>query len=172
MICWTSARLTYKSTLALSYCAIRLWRVMARMGFGLSVAPKFMNMIVQCVTRSLPDVDDLIVPKVQIPTVEDQLQRFGLPTKPAESLPSARVLGLQLISEEVVIQWHRTYPKNLDLPTPELLTKRVLFQWRGRLTSHYPVASWLRVHCSWLKRLACKEGMEWDNHLSQDLYNR
>ena len=40
---------------------------MTRMGFGLSVAPKLMNIIVRYVTRAMPDVDnyvdDVVVPE-------------------------------------------------------------------------------------------------------------
>ena len=43
---------------------------------------------------------------------------------------------------------------------PAELTKRGLFSLCGRLVGHYPVAGWLRMHCSYLKRLGC--GGAWD----------
>ena len=48
-----------------------------RMGFGLSVAPKQMDIVVKCVTRNMPDVDnnvdDLMVPKQQRKVLEETL---------------------------------------------------------------------------------------------------
>ena len=50
---------------------------MTRMGFGLSVAPKQMDIVVKCVTRNMPDVDnnvdDLMVPKQQRKVLEETL---------------------------------------------------------------------------------------------------
>ena len=43
----------------------------------------------------------------------------------------------------------------------EPLTRRVVFKWTGRLTSHYPVCSWLRPACAWLKRHS-SEDRHWD----------
>ena len=68
------------------------WRgktyVMSRMGFGLRIAPKFMDLIVKYPTRQFPGVDnyidDLLVPKPQSVAVKEQLQLYSLPTKPAE----------------------------------------------------------------------------------------
>ena len=153
-----------------------VWRdkvfVMTRMGFGLSIAPKVMDMIVKCVTNDLPEVDnyvdDLMVPRSQQQFVTERLALYGLPTKPAEPLSVARVLGLQLKElPDGSAAWSR---RELDQRLiPEVLTKRSLFQWCGKLTGHYPVASWLRVHCGWLKRIACLEGTGWDSPLSESL---
>ena len=138
--------------------------VMTRMGFGLSIAPKFMDMIVRWVTRKWPGVDnyvdDILAPAQIREAVAAELLRYGLPTKPAESLPSARVLGLQLSTSAAdVVNWARRDGVDLSFDRP--LTKRGVFKWTGRLTSHYPVYSWLRPACAWLKRLACA-GDHWD----------
>ena len=73
-------------------------------GFGLSIAPKFMNMIVRCVTRGLPSVDsyvdDLKTPSKDCPDVAFKLAEHGLPTKPADPFADSRVLGLQLSKDE------------------------------------------------------------------------
>ena len=58
-----------------------------------------------------------------------------------------------------VVNWARRDGADLSFDRP--LTKRGVFKWTGRLTSHYPVCSWLRPACAWLKRLACA-GDHWD----------
>ncbi|XP_065196502.1 uncharacterized protein LOC135827994 [Sycon ciliatum] len=146
-----------------------VWReklyVMTRMGFGLSVAPKVMDIIVRWVTREWQDVDsyvdDVLVPGAKEQAVTSALHRYGLPTKPAEPLTAARVLGLQLSKEsDVPVNWARRGGVNLGFEQP--LTKREVFKWTGRLTSHYPVCSWLRPACAWLKRQACSAD-GWDD---------
>ena len=131
--------------------------VMTRMGFGLAIAPKFMDIIVQWILRHRSNVDnyidDLLTPKSIAEDVASDLRRYGLDTKPAEPLPAARVLGLQLSSSPSGgMQWSRR--AGVDLSVPRLLTKRAVFRWCGRITGHYPVCSWLRPACSALKRLA------------------
>ena len=82
---------------------------MARMGFGLNIAPKVMDTIVKYVTREFPNVDnfvdDLFMPRSIMTSVKDTLARFGLPTKPAEELENARVLGLQLSGPPARLRW-------------------------------------------------------------------
>ena len=86
--------------------------VMTRMGFDLSVAPKVMDIIVKFVTRDMPEVDnyvdDVIVPKPLSSAVSARLAAYGLPTKPAEDVSSARVLGLQLFTgADNELHWRR-----------------------------------------------------------------
>ena len=40
------------------------------------------------------------------------------------------------------------------------LSRRELFSVCGKLVGHYPIAGWLRVACSYVKRVA--EGVRWD----------
>ena len=131
-----------------------VWRgklfVMTRMAFGMSVAPKMMDVIVKYVTQEHNDVDnyvdDLVVPKAKKEVVIQQLGDYGLPTKPCEPMQAATVLGLKLAESPDGVQWSR---RNIDeLGVPERLTKRKLFSWCGKLTSHYPVCAWLRPRCS------------------------
>ena len=74
--------------------------VITRMGFGLSIAPKMMDIIVKYATRDFQDVDnsvdDLMVPKIKPPAVAQKLSDFGLPTKDPEPASTSRDLGLQL----------------------------------------------------------------------------
>ena len=132
--------------------------VMGRMGFGLSVAPKAMDMIVKFVTCDVASVDkyvdDLYVPEEFIGQVQERLKDFGLPTKPAEVAASLRVLGLQLgTKDDSTVTWRRR--DVIDLQVPANATKRSVFSWCGRALSHYPICKWLRPACSLLKRLAC-----------------
>ena len=135
-----------------------LWRgklyAMTRMGFGLNVAPKIMDMVVKWVTRDLSGVDnyvdDLYVERAALPATTEQLRRYGLDTKPAVEMPQARVLGLQLSSEDGVLQWKRRQDSDLSVPTNP--TRRNIVSWCGKLVGHYPVCGWLRPACNWLKR--------------------
>ena len=151
-----------------------LWQgqcyVMTRMGFGLSVAPKFMDTIIRYITRNLAKVDnyvdDLMVPKVQSADVVKLLEKYGLPTKPAEKMSTARVLGLQLSEDDHDVKWSRRSGASVDIP--EILTRRSIFSWCGRVLSHYPVCSWLRPCCSWVKRIACETG-GWDSPVPDEI---
>ena len=123
------------------------------------------------VTREHNDVDnyvdDLVVPKAKKEVVIQQLGDYGLLTKPCEPMHAATVLGLKLAESPDGVQWSR---RNVDeLGVPERLTKRKLFSWCGKLTSHYPVCAWLRPRCSWLKRLSCRQDLGWDADLGDDV---
>ena len=47
----------------------------------------------------------------------------------------------------------------------ERMTKRQLFSLCGKLVGHYPVAGWLRIACSYLRRLTNE--CRWDDQISQ-----
>ena len=48
----------------------------------------------------------------------------------------------------------------------KVLSRRELFSVCGRLLRHYPIAGWLRVACSYIKRKAA--GVRWENKVSQE----
>ena len=96
-------------------------------------------------------VDDLHVPSAQVNHVVAQISHYGLETKPAEQLSTARALGLQLYREDDTFYWKR---RGVQLHVADNVTRREMFKWCGRLVGHYPVCSWLHVACSYLKRLA------------------
>lgn len=143
--------------------------VLTRLGFGLASAPKIMSKVLGKVLSLREDVragtdsyiDDIMVDTkvVSSATVRLHLERFGLVAKDPVPLKDARVLGLRVYSQNKggELEWKR------DNSLPEVgspLTKREVFSVCGQLVSHYPVAGWLRVWCSYIKRLA--SGGEWD----------
>ena len=143
--------------------------VLTRLGFGLASAPKIMSKVLGKVLSLREDVragtdsyiDDIMVDTkvVSSATVRSHLEKFGLVTKDPVPLKNARVLGLRVYSQNNgrELEWKR------DNSLPEVgspLTKREVFSVCGQLVSHYPVAGWLRMWCSYIKRLA--SGGEWD----------
>ena len=145
--------------------------VMERMGFGLSVAPKILDAIVKWVVRNFEGVDnyvdDLRVPDELLEPVARELAKYGLDTKPAEKFTEARVLGLQLEQRTGETCWRRR--DGCDMKLPAIPTKRDIFKWCGRLVGHYPVCSWLRPACSYLKRLSSEGNTEWDQSVSLEV---
>ena len=106
-------------------------------------------------------IDDIIVDldKVSVDVVRDHLAKYGLVTKEPDSLINARVLGLRVRQGEVGrLVWRRD---NDIGEFDAVATKRDLFSLCGRLTGHYPVAGWLRLACSFMKRQA--SDCDWDN---------
>jgi len=160
---------------------------LTRLGFGLNCAPRIMTRILGRVLeedeiiRQGTDhyIDDIIVNE-DIVSAEDvikHLYKFGLKTKAPEGLESARVLGLQLFrSKNDIIMFRR----GKELPLLDFsssTTRRNVFSVCGKLVGHYPVAGWLRVACSYIKR--CCEGSSWDDdvgpralHMLEEVMNR
>ena len=148
--------------------------VMTRMGFGLSVAPKIMSRVLLKVLSLSEDIrkgtdayiDDIVVNEsvVSVLDVKKHLARFGLQTKEPVALDGARVLGLHVQKNESsgVLRWMRD--NALPVISDGELTKRQVFSLCGQLVGHYPVARWLRVACSYIKRLCCAGS--WDTPVS------
>ncbi|XP_067943225.1 uncharacterized protein [Watersipora subatra] len=149
--------------------------VMARLGFGLNVAPKIMSRILAKVL-SMDEkiakgtdhyIDDIVVNEdvVSALKVKDHLQKYGLLSKKPESLSSTRVLGLRVeASNSGILKWSR------DSELPEVhstVTKRELYSICGKYIGHYPVARWLRVACSYLKREINAYG--WDDEVPSNV---
>ena len=142
---------------------------LTRLGFGLASAPRIMAAVVRHILASDSDisaatdhyVDDIVVDTDLVSTerVVQHLQRYGLVTKPPETLDGTRLLGLQLRDcGQGRMRWTRG--KDVpQLPSDGQLSRRELFSFCGCLIGHYPVAGWLRVACSFIKR--CSEGQGW-----------
>jgi hypothetical protein len=149
---------------------------LTRLGFGLTSAPKIMTAIVRHILASDPViskatdhfVDDIVIDTalVSVDRVVEHLRMHGLETKPPETLDSARVLGLQLRqNNHGKMTWTRS--KNVPTLPDKPLTRRELFSICGCLVGHYPVAGWLRVACSFIKRHA--EGKKWNDRVGSQV---
>jgi transposase InsO family protein len=147
--------------------------VMTRMGFGLNVAPKIMTKVLSKVLSLDSEVnsgtdhyiDDIIVnlDKVSVSQVREHLVKYGLVTKEPECISDARILGLRVMkSSSGRLEWCRDNSIDDDM---QVLTKRTLFSLCGKLVSHYPVAGWLRVACSYMKRQTNE--CDWDNPIPE-----
>ena len=89
-------------------------------------------------------------------------------------LKYARVLGLRLYSQNGSYKWKRD---NAIEPLPTRATKRDVFSSCGKLLGHFPVASWLRPMCGFLKRGVAEGGWneeidESTRRLADDLWRR
>ncbi|XP_068224614.1 uncharacterized protein [Palaemon carinicauda] len=90
------------------------------------------------------------------------LNTFGLITKLPESINGGAALGLQLqrVGGELMFQRGNKVPKVADM-----LTRRELFSVCGTLVGHYPIAGWLRIACSYIKRRA--SGARWEDPVGE-----
>jgi len=153
--------------------------VLTRLGFGLNIAPKVMTKIVEYIlsdnvtisNAASSYIDDIFVneDKVSVQSVIEHLKKFGLATKPAEVLgdqESVRVLGL---SVDRHFQWKR----DGQLPQMvEQMTRRQIHKVLGEWVGHYPVCGWLRVASGYIQRLTAKEGVGWDEKVSQETMDK
>ena len=151
---------------------------LTRLGFGLSCAPRIMTSILRKVL-SLDDrvrrgtdhyIDDIVVQEsiVGVGEVRAHLTKYGLETKEPEDLDGGRLLGIALNKDSSgCLHMSRGTPLvDIDLDMTGL-TKRGLFSLCGRLVGHYPVAGWLRIHCSFLKRLGSSGS--WDSPVEESV---
>lgn len=138
---------------------------LTRLGFGLSCAPRIMSVILGKVlsmndeVRRATDsyIDDIVVREsiVTAQALRKHLASYGLESKEPAGLDGGRLLGIAL--KKAMPDGHLRMSRGSSLSEINIaggkLTKRGLFSLCGKLTSHYPVAGWLRPHCSFLKRL-------------------
>ena len=144
---------------------------LCQLGFGLNCAPEIMKSVVSKVLslddkiRAATDhyYDDIIVDLnlVSVEKVKKHFLDYGLVSKPSEELHTARVLDLQLFQKNDELLWKRPdLDSDLGLENLETKTRRQMFCLCGELIGYYPVAGWLRVALSFIKR-SC-EGTGWD----------
>ena len=112
-------------------------------------------------------IDDIAVDEsvVLADKVVAHLKAYGLEAKSPAEFSGARVLGLRLSSDEedcLVFDRGNEIP---ELPSDGHLTRRQVFSICGKLVGHYPIAGWLRVACSYLKR--CCEGTLWEDYIGE-----
>ena len=104
---------------------------MMRMGFGLNVAPKFIDvLVVRWITQEFPGVDsyvdDVLMPSVVTSRVSRKLQQHGLPTKDPEPMASSLALGLRL-AEDDAGQVCPSRQEGAELTLAERTTKHAVF---------------------------------------------
>ncbi|KAF0293263.1 hypothetical protein FJT64_008856 [Amphibalanus amphitrite] len=144
---------------------------LTRLGFGLNVAPLLMKAVVHAVLSQdsaveravSPYVDDLLVDEevVSAERVVEHFRRFGLECKPpARAEDGARMLGLRVQPVAGELQWSRDCAV---VPPPEVVTRRAVFAWCGRLVAHFPVCGWLRPAAAWVKRHVNQLTEGWDD---------
>ena len=142
---------------------------LTRLGFGLNVAPRIMAVVLKNVLNKNEKVmkatssyiDDILVNVSEIESSEviNHLAKFGLKCKPAEKLDGGAALGLRL---EKTSDGSLSFKRGNIVPEiPDELTRRELFSTCGKMVGHYPIANWLRVACSFVKRIA--DGRSWDD---------
>lgn len=155
---WKYQLVRYKGK---TYCLTRL-------GFGLTSAPRIMTKILKTVLGKNKDIesathsyiDDILLDENKVTSAEliEHLSMYGLKTKEPESLNGGAALGLVLKanhSGELMMSRANKIPHPTDR-----ITKRELFSICGKLTGHYPIAGWLRISCSYMKRRASVVGWE------------
>jgi len=149
---------------------------LTRPGFGLLCAPRIMTSILgkvlsldDCVLRATDHYIDDIVVKETIASAEEvcqHLAKYGLETKKPFGLNDGRLLGIALKqNNHGALQMSRTTPLTDISADFVRLNKRELFSLCGRLVGHHPVAGWLGLQCSFLKRLGC--GRAWDSPVGE-----
>lgn len=145
---------------------------LTRLGFGLNCAPRIMSKILKTVLDQLSVrgatssyIDDILVDEQQVSSqiVIDHLNAHGLVTKPPMPLCGGAVLGLKMCAKDGEPWFSRG---NCIPDLPSNLSKRELFSICGSLVGHYPVAGWLRIACSYVKRRS--EGATWDDFVGDE----
>ena len=135
---------------------------LTRLGFGLSSAPRIMTRVLGKVLSLDEDVnkgtdhyiDDILVQEsvVSAAKVREHLLRYGFESKEPMDLDGGKVLGIALSkTPSGDFDMSRGTPLSSLPDVDENLTKRGLFSLCGKLTGHYPVAGWLRPHCSFFE---------------------
>ena len=146
---------------------------LTRLGFGLNVAPRVMTVILKKVLGqnkavedgTNPYVDDILVnvSRVSTQVVVEHLKQYGLRSKPPEKLEGGAALGLRL---KRIGGGSLLFTRGNVVPDiPKTVSRRELFSICGKMVGHYPVAGWLRLACSFVKRVA--SGSAWDDFVGE-----
>ena len=145
--------------------------VMTRMGFGLSIAPKMIDIIVKyCVRRATFKMWTITL-------MIRWCQRSNRLLWPRSCRTLACRPKIQSL-RRLPVSWDCSCTRLVMVPpighaamlksVPAELTKRKTFSWCGKLVGHYPVSGWLRPFCSSLKSMTCLNGTDWDKPVSED----
>lgn len=165
---WQYQLVEYKGR---TYCLTRL-------GFGLNAAPRIMTKILKTVLAkdqkikqaTSSYIDDIMVDvsRVSAESVVKHLGEYGLTAKPPEKLDEGAALGLKLKKGS---QGKLMFSRANEVPeVNKEMTRKELFSVCGKLVGHYPMAGWLRLACSYVKRHA--EGTKWTDYVGEVACNR
>ncbi len=145
---------------------------LTRLGFGLCCAPRIMTIILKNVLSMNPKIDaatmcymdDILVNESVISAgdVTAHLKKYGLTAKDSIDIEGNRALGLFISrdpSGKLSFKRGSTIEEIFD--SVRGWSRRELFSLCGKLVGHYPVAGWLRIACSFSKRIA--EGTGWED---------
>lgn len=162
---WKYQLVNYKGR---TYCLTRL-------GFGLTSAPHIMTRILKTVlskdqridSATQSYIDDILLDETKITAdmLIKHLGDYGLITKEPEPLDGGAALGLKLKTNaagDLIFSRANKVPH-----TVSQVTKRELFSICGKLTGHYPIAGWLRIACSYMKRRA--SATDWDGIVEDEV---
>ena len=106
-------------------------------------------------------IDNIMVDVTKISTKEvEHLKGFGLTAKSPESLDGGAALGLKLMNKMGKLIFRR----GNEIPEIEgEISRQELFSICGKLLGHYPVAGWLRLAFSYVKRRASE--VDWEDRV-------
>ena len=111
-------------------------------------------------------IDDVFINEdiVSATRAKQHLANFGLKSKEPERLQNgARVFGLTVREKDKMLIWER----GNEVPSvPQVLTRRSVFSFCGRLVGHFPVVKWLRVAASFIKRRVEDVTRVWDDKVT------
>ena len=115
-------------------------------------------------------INDIVVQEsiVGVGEVRAHLTKYGLETKEPEDLDGGQLLGIALNKDSSgCLHMSRGTPLvDIDLNMTGL-TKRGFFRCVTGWVGHYPLAGWLRIHCSFLKRLGSSGS--WDSPVEESV---
>ena len=140
---------------------------LTRLGFGLNVAPKIMAAVLKTVlkkgskTKEATDsyIDDIMVDVTKIALSDVPQPLLSITAKSPQSLDGGAALGLKLMNKTGKLMFRR----GNEIPEIGEISRRELFSICGKLLGHYPVAGWLRLACSYVKRRA--SGVDWEDRV-------
>ena len=75
------------------------------------------------------------------------------------------MLGLAVWGERGELRWKGT---NAFGELPDVLTRRTVFSFCGKMIGHLPVCGWLRVAAAFIKRRANSSTSTWDEEIRDE----
>ena len=117
-----------------------------------------------CATIRIEEPDFSAEFNVSATRMRQHLANFRLASKEPERLQNgALVLGLTVREEGKMLIWER----GNEVPSvPQVLSRRSVFLFSGKLVRHFPVVKWLRVPAAFIERRAADIIKDWDDKVT------